>query len=177
MIQKVKRVLLCSVCVLALLGGMTACEGLTVNWGTGNEDDNGNGNGNGNGTGDDVVSVELVACWHLVKFCGEEADADIYIDFGKDGKFTIYQRTAELTYTVFKGTYTVDEEKSEISGVYADKTPWLSSYTYVLDKEQEMLTLTSVETPSEVSEYELSEAPTSATIKSRSASISDVKPL
>jgi hypothetical protein len=89
----------------------------------------------------------------------------------------IYQRTEGLAYTVFNGTYTVDTENSVVSGVYDDGTTWLTSYNYVVNKEDKTLTLTSTENPSEVAVYEESEVPASATVKTRSALVSDVKPL
>ena len=162
MIRKMKKYLLQLTCVVALLGGMTACEGITI------------GTGNGNGKEE---SVELARCWHLVSLYGSNVDVDIYIDFGKEGDFTIYQRTEELAYTVFRGTYTNDEENAVISGVYDDGTPWLCDYNYVVDKSAKTLTLTSVVTPSEVAVYEIADAPVSATVKTRSASVNDVKPL
>ncbi len=184
MIQKVKNYVLHLTCLLALLGGMTACEGFEVNWGNGNEDEPGTetpGNGNESGTetpgnGNENVH-ELVNCWHLIKYCGADADAEIYIDFAKDGKFVIYQRTDALEFTVFNGTYTIDEENAVISGVYDDGTAWLCDYNYVVDKEAKTLTLTSVKNSSEVAVYEESKVPASATVKTRCASVSDVKPL
>ena len=177
MIKRVKKYLLHLTCLLALLGGMTACEGFEIYWGSGNGNETGNENGNGNENGGDENATELSGCWHLVSLYGSEVDADIYIDFGKEDKFVIYQRTESLEFTVFNGTYTIDEEESIVSGVYDDGTQWLSSYNYVVDKENKMLTLTSVENPSEVAVYELSEVPASATANTRSASVSDVKPL
>ena len=181
MIKRVKKYLLHLTCLLALLGGMTACEGFEINWGSGNGNETGNEtgneNGNGNENGGDEKATELSGCWHLVEFCGVDADVDIYIDFDKKGKFVIYQRTESLEFTVFNGTYTIDEEESIVSGVYNDGTPWLTSYNYVVDKENKMLTLTSVENPSAVAVYEESEVPASATTKTRCASVSDVKPL
>lgn len=153
-----KRYLMHLMCAVFALVAMTSCEGFEINWGNG-------------------VSVELARCWHLVSFCGVEAEADIYIDLGKDGKFAIYQRTEELEYTVFNGTYTADEENSLLQGVYSDGEAWASSYHYTVDKEAKTLTLESVERPSEVSIYELSKVPASATANTRSASVSDVKPL
>ena len=167
MMKNMKRYLMHLACAVFALVAMTSCEGFEINWGNG---------GNGN-NGEDVVSVELARCWHLVSFCGVEAEADIYIDLGKDGKFAIYQRTEELEYTVFNGTYTANEEESLLSGVYSDGEAWANSYHYAVDKEAKTLTLESVERPSEVSIYELSEVPASATANTRSASVSDVKPL
>ncbi len=167
MMKNMKRYLMHLACAVFALVAMTSCEGFEVNWGNGGNGDN----------GEDVVSVELARCWHLVSFCGVEAEADIYIDLGKDGKFAIYQRTEELEYTVFNGTYTADEENSLLQGVYSDGEAWASSYHYTVDKEAKTLTLESVERPSEVSIYELSKVPASATANTRSASASDVKPL
>ena len=158
-----RKTLLQLACVLALLGGMTACDGFNINW--------------GNGGTTEETKVELASCWHLVSMYGSKVDVDIHIDFGKDGNFTIYQRTEDLTYTVFRGTYSNDEENSVISGVYDDGTPWLNSYSYVVDEENKTLTLTSVENPSEVAVYEQSKVPASVTVKSRCASVNDVKPL
>ena len=62
-------------CTVFALVAMTSCDGFEVNWGNGGNGDN----------EEDVVSVELARCWHLVSFCGVEAEADIYIDLGKDG--------------------------------------------------------------------------------------------
>ena len=166
-------------CLLALLGGMTACEGFTIDWGNGNGTGTGtgneNGNENGNGNSGEEKAHELVNCWHLVTLYGAEVDVDIYIDFDKEGKFVIYQRTESLEYTVFNGTYTIDEENSIVSGVYDDGTSWLCDYNYVV--EDKILTLTNVDNASEVAVYEESEVPASATVKTRSASVSDVKPL
>ena len=108
MIQKIKKHLLYLLCVAALLGGMTACDGLNVNCGngtgTGTGSGNENGNENGGENGGDENTHELVNCWHLVALYGAEVDVDIYIDFGKDGKFAIYQRTESLEFTVLNGT-------------------------------------------------------------------------
>ena len=177
MIANVKKYLLHLLCVVALLGGMTACEGFTINWGGGNGNGNGSGNGSGNGEGGKEEVIELAGCWHLVNLNEMDVDVDIYINFGKDGKFVIYQRTETLEFTVFNGTYTIDEENAVISGVYDDGTAWLCDYNYVVDKEAKTLTLTDVNNESEVAVYEWATLPASATVKTRSASVSDVKPL
>ena len=163
MIANVKKYLLHLLCAVALLGGMTACDGFNINWG-----------GSGSGSGDENVH-ELVNCWHLVTLYGTAVDADIYIDFGKDGKFAIYQRTESLEFTVFNGTYTIDEENSIVSGVYDDGTLWLCDYSYVV--ESNTLTLTNVDNSSDVAVYEKSKVPASAAADTKCASVNDVKPL
>ena len=73
MIRKIKEYVLHLLCVVVLLGGMTACEGFNINFG------GGNGTGTGNENGNDENVSELVNCWHLVTLYGAEVDADIYI--------------------------------------------------------------------------------------------------
>lgn len=102
---------------------------------------------------------------------------DIRINFGKDGYFTIYQRNEALVYTVFNGTYNVDEENSLISGTYEDGSSWVSTYHYIVDVEARELTLESIENPAEVEVYVPAKIPTSAALSTRSASVNDVKPL
>lgn len=160
MIQKMKKYLLHLMCVVALSLGMTSCNPI-----------------NGGGTGEEEEVIELTRCWALKSFCGVEADMDIRINFGKDGYFTIYQRNEALEYTVFNGTYNVDEENSLISGTYEDGSSWVSTYHYIVDVEARELTLESIENPAEVEVYVPAKIPTSATLSTRSASVNDVKPL
>lgn len=161
MIQRLKKHILNLVSILILVIGVTGCEGFRF----------------GDEEGEVQVDVQLTRCWHLKSFCGEVADVDIYIDFGKTGKFKIYQRTEELNYTVFDGTYTTDEVNSLLSGVYSDGTKWATDYKYTVDAEAKELILESVNDPTEVSVYEPAMAPTTATTSTRSASVNDVKPL
>jgi hypothetical protein len=161
MIQKMKRMLLHWACMMIAVVGLIGCNPPHIEGG----DD------------EPQIVIELARCWQLSSFCGEPTDVDICIDFRKDGKFTIYQRTEELAYTTFTGTYTADEEKSLLSGVYSDGVKWASSYHYTVDKEAETLTLESVERPSEVSIYVPAKVPASATLSSRCASANDVRPL
>ena len=164
MIQKMKKYLLHLVCMVALSLGMTGCDGFVIGGGSGEEPA-------------DKEVVELARCWALKSFCGVEAEVDIYIDLTKDGYFTIYQRTDDLSYTVFRGTYTADEEKSLLSGVYEDGSEWTTAYHYTVDVQAKELVLESVENPTEVAVYVPATAPTSAVVRTRLASVSDVKPL
>ncbi|MBR6655616.1 MAG: hypothetical protein IKL20_03295 [Alistipes sp.] len=172
MIQEIKRCLLHLVCVMALAVGATSCEGIEITFGGGGDDDNNNNNNNNT-----QVDVSLTRCWRLVSFCGAPADVDILIDFAKDGKFTIYQRSEELSYTVFKGTYTTDEEKKQLSGVYDDGVKWATDYIYEVNTEAEELTLVSVKNPAEVAIYEIADAPVTKVVNLRNAMPNDVKPL
>ncbi len=163
-----KKLLLHLTCAMALLMGVTSCDGFDVNFDT----DSGNGD-DGNKTED--VGIILTRCWCLKSFCGTPAEMDIIIDFGKDGEFAIYQRTDKLTYTVFNGTYTVDEENSTLKGIYDDGTPWSSSYVYTLNEEAREMVLESTKRPEEISVYEPGELPASVTTKC--TLVNSVKPL
>lgn len=122
-----------------------------------------------------VVSC-VVGGWHLMKFCGADAEVDLYIDFSRDGKFTIYQRSGDLIYSKFEGTYTVNSAESIISGVYDDGEAWTDSYKFSLDRNGNLV-LESVNNSAEVAVYEPSEMP-SANKQSASRGVtSSVKPL
>jgi hypothetical protein len=175
---------------MILAVGAVGCEGFNIqlapgnnsenngNNGSGGNDDNGGNNGNGgNDDNNTEVGVSLTRCWRLVTFCDVPAEVDVYINFGKDGKFTIYQRTDELTYTVFNGTYTVDKEQSLISGVYSDGVKWATDYKYEVDAESEELMMESVKNPDEVSIYKPADVPVTKAANMRVASAEDVKPL
>lgn len=181
MIQKMRKHLLHLACVVVLAIGAVGCEGINISFGNGGNDDNNSGNNgnnnNGNNNGNTQVDVSLTRCWRLVSFCDAPADVDILIDFTKDGKFTIYQRTDELTYTEFTGTYTTDEENSLLSGVYSDGVKWATDYIYTVDATAEELTLESVNNPAEVAIYKPADAPVTKSITVRVASAEDVKPL
>lgn len=174
MIRKIGKHLLRLVCVMLLTIGAVGCEGLHFGIISGGNDDDNNNNNNGKPV---QVDVSLTRCWRLVSFCGAPTDVDILIDFAKDGKFTIYQRSEELTYTVFAGTYSTDEENRLLSGVYSDGTTWATSYNYEVNAEAKELTLTSVNSPSEVSVYKPADVPVTKAINLRNASAEDVKPL
>lgn len=161
MIQRVKKSLLHLVGAIAILATMTAC-GIRI------EQPN---------NGPKEEDIRLTRCWRLDTFCKAPADVDVYIDLDKEGNFTICQRTEELTYTVFNGYYTVDEENSVLSGIYSDGTPWTDDYAYVLDKEKRSLTLTGVTRTSEVSVYKPAEMPDMSIYTTSRAAENDVKPL
>ena len=75
--------------------------------------------------------------WHLSRFCNTEPEVELYIHFGIDYSFTIYQRTSMAGYQLFKGTYTV--EGTNVSGRYNDGVEWADSYTFSLDEESNLV--------------------------------------
>ncbi len=153
--NRVKKYLLYLFGIMVVLVSMIGCE-----------KDNGSGE-----------VLQLRRLWKLSTFCDAPADVDIYINLGTDGRFTIYQRTEDLSFSVFEGEYSVDEENSILSGVYSDNTPWASSYRYELDVVKLQLLLESVESPNEVAIYKPAVMPKINTRSISVASVSDVKPL
>ena len=79
----------------------------------------------------------LMGDWHLSRFCNTEPEVELYIHFGIDYSFTIYQRTSMAGYQLFKGTYTV--EGTNVSGRYNDGVEWADSYTFSLDEESNLV--------------------------------------
>lgn len=168
MIRKIKNYLLHLLCIIATLSIITGCNDYKVDIKPeeGGDDENGT-----------EESVQSIICWHLKSFCNEVVDVDIYIDFGEDGTFAIYQRTGKMSYTVFKGTYTIDEENSIMTGIYDDGTPWASSYQYTKTADPEELILESIENPGEVSVYELAELKNVNLLQKSRMAANDIKPL
>lgn len=121
-----------------------------------------------------VVSC-VVGSWHMVRFCGAAAEVDLYINFTREGNFTICQRSGNLAYAEFNGTYTIDEAASTISGVYDDGEPWGDSYKFSLDADFNLV-LESVANSAEVSVYEPAEMPAPATQSVSRAAAGSVKP-
>lgn len=78
--------------------------------------------------------------WHLVSWSTLNA-ADVYLSFGSNGTFDIYQRLYAPTYTHYEGTYRLSGNK--LSGTYSDGTAWSNdSYTVKFADNGNQLTLT-----------------------------------
>lgn len=121
-----------------------------------------------------VVLSSVVGGWHIKSFCGAEATADLYMEFLHDNTFNLYQRTENMAYQTYSGTYTIDEATSTISGTYSDGTIWADSYRFSLNEEKELV-FEGVNS-GEISIYERAEIPTILPERT-SRSVADVKPL
>ncbi len=100
----------------------------------------------------------IVGSWHIKSFCGEAADVDLYIKFDYMGCFTILQRSGDMAYIEYVGTYEIDSENSVISGEYSDGEKWADSYKFSLNSNSELV-LESLSESGEVTTYESSEMP------------------
>ena len=122
-----------------------------------------------------VVSC-VVGSWRLAQFCGADAEVDLYVDFSRDGKFTIYQRMGSPIYSKLVGTYSVNISEETISGVYGDGEAWADSYKFSLDSNGNLV-LESVNNSGEVSVYEPAEMPSANKQSASRGATSSVKPL
>lgn len=131
----------------------------------------------------DVTNIEptiipqLIGSWHLKSFCGVAPEANLYMEFLTDYTFTILQHTEVSGYKQFTGTFTIDRANSIVSGRYSDGESWGDSYKFGLNDKGELV-MTSVTNGEEVSIYELSDMPYTASTQMYSrATAHDIKPL
>ena len=162
-VNKMKKYLFLLICMMLVVGAMVSCQVISPEQSTEESEPE--------------QTVAVMGSWRLTSIYGAPAEVDIYIDFGKNGVFTICQRTEELTYSVFDGHYTVNEEESIVSGVYSDGTAWNSDYKYSLDEQALSLVLESVNNPAEIAVYQSADMPDVSLRKASRAVVSDVKPL
>ena len=105
------------------------------------------------------LTEKIVGEWHSQSLA---ADADIYISFAEDKTFELYQQIGEGSYRLYRGTWSLDEKTSILSGKYNDGEAWGTSYAAAV--ERNTLTLTSTDATSEKSTYKSEEIP--ETVKS-----------
>ena len=77
---------------------------------------------------EEKVSLSVDGCWELISVTTKSATVgtetvSVYIEF-LAGSFTLYQKIGEGRYTVFSGSYTIDQKEQTLSGTYADGTAW-----------------------------------------------------
>lgn len=107
-----KKILFWAACCLALV----ACNV--------KDDPSGGGGGGGQET---PKTVSVVGVWELsavsTKVSVGSVDVSVYIDFGSDGNFTLYQKIGEGRYTMFTGKYTLTSD-NKLSGSYSNNSAW-----------------------------------------------------
>ena len=81
----------------------------------------------------------IVGEWH---YQGTDSGVheDIWIAFGKDMTFELYQKVGDGAYRSIAGRYSIDVKKRTISGLYEDNYPW--RYDYSFEVNSDYLTLT-----------------------------------
>lgn len=80
--------------------------------------------------------MRIIGSWHCTV---EEFDAEVYVSFGEDSTFDLYQRLGEGRYRHYEGTWALDIDI--LTGVYADNEAWGDSYT-VAYADDDTMTLT-----------------------------------
>ena len=90
----------------------------------------------------DRLIDKIVGEWH---YTAEEngVTEDVWLSFGADGTFEMYQKIGEGPYWHSKGEYTADPATDILTGVYSDRYPW--KYSYKVEAGTGTLQMTAVE--------------------------------
>ena len=110
--------------------------------------------------------------WHLISWNEEAPEFDVYISFGADKSFTIYQQVWSLDFECFEGSYSIDGDV--ISGKYADGSKWACDYNFAVAEKN--LTLKSKESQPVTSVYEKCTIPAEIISEATSTRSSEVVP-
>ena len=99
--------------------------------------------------GKDKVSLEeqLYGEWHSTRL---PVSGDVYIQFGDDKTFELYQKIGEGSYRLYRGTWNLEEDL--LTGKYNDGEGWATAYQVVIA--EKVLTMTSQNDAAEVTTYE-----------------------
>ena len=69
----------------------------------------------------------IVGAWELssvaTKATVGDVQVNVYVEFGEDNSFTLYQKVGEGRYTKFDGTYTLATD-GKLSGSYSGGSAW-----------------------------------------------------
>ena len=76
----------------------------------------------------ETPKMDVGGCWELssvatkVNVAGEQVS--VYLDLAETGSFSLYQKIGAGRYTVFSGSWTLDQDAKQLSGSYQDGTSW-----------------------------------------------------
>lgn len=124
---------------------------------------NGNNGNNGEVPGPGPEPIVPAEPTLQEKICGEwhtsnnQATADIYVSFTKDGAFELYQKIGDGAYRLYRGKWGVED--NVISGKYNDGNDWACSYEVEMGSES--MTWTSQNDFAEKNVYNKAEIPAS----------------
>ena len=110
-----------------------------------------------------TLEQKLCTEWHSTAMPLD--GADIYLSFGEDNTFELYQKIVEGAYRLYRGTWNLEEDM--LTGKYNDGEDWAAAYQISIDGET--LTMTSPNDAAEVSVYVKAEIP--ANVKDGSETI------
>lgn len=119
------------------------------------ENQGGNNNNQGGSEPVATLSSQIIGEWHSESL---QIDADIYMAFAQDGTFELYQQIGDGAHRLYRGTWSINEEKALLSGKYNDGEAWGASYEVAVNGTT--LTLTSDNDAKEKSTYKKESIPT-----------------
>jgi hypothetical protein len=76
----------------------------------------------------ETPKIDVTGAWEMsavstkVNVGGEQVS--VYLDFSAEGSFTLYQKIGAGRYTVFTGSYNVDQNNKLLSGTYSNGKQW-----------------------------------------------------
>ena len=76
----------------------------------------------------DPVLPAICGEWESLKIDNE---AKVYLSFGAEGSFELYQHMTGDGYDLYNGDWTISEDGGILSGTYNDEEPWAYSYEFV----------------------------------------------
>lgn len=117
------------------------------------ENQGGNENQGGSETPATLAS-KIIGEWHSTSL---PVTGDIYFSLAEDNVFELYQKIGDGGYRLYRGTWSINEEKALLSGKYNDGEAWGASY--VVDVNGTTLTLTSDNDAKEKSTYKKESIP------------------
>ncbi|MBO8479076.1 MAG: hypothetical protein IAB80_09360 [Bacteroidetes bacterium] len=107
---------------------------------------------NGGPEGQDGEAGPVTGQWHLESWgMLTQEQADVYVSFGEDGTFDLYQRVYTPYYEHYDGSYT--QQDGCISGTYSDGTAWNAAYTVTVSDDKTRLTLTNTANSDDAAVY------------------------
>lgn len=104
------------------------------------------------------TNVGIYGSWHIKSYCGAPSEVDIYMQLNSDYTFKLYQRSGTSPFSIYSGTFSLNESTKTISGRYSDGVAWANSYYYSINSEKQLV-FQNTNNSSEITIYEPSTMP------------------
>lgn len=96
----------------------------------------------------DTAYASIEGEWHMVSWSGEMSEnIDLYIKFGADHTFVLYQKLKFPYFVKFTGSYSIADKV--LTGIYDDNTP-TNTYDVEFDGDNTRLTLSNRDNPDDI---------------------------
>lgn len=114
---------------------------------------------------EETLASAIAGEWHCT---ASDFDADIYINFTKEGSFELYQKISDGAHRLYRGSWRVsDEALGYINGKYNDGTEWGSEYAVSMSDDKNHMTMVP-RNSAELIEYDYSRQSIPSDVKEKS---------